>query len=142
MSKILKCIFLLACSVALFGCPASGTKGVMDMGGESQVKLRQIQTRYFDTDDKRMTMESVMATLQDLGFVIDKASYELGSVSATKLAGYRLRMTVNVMPRGGDRMTVRANAQYNTQAITDPIPYQQFFDALSKSLFLQAHLEE
>lgn len=124
------------------GCVASGTRGVMDAGGESNLKLRQIQTRYFDTADKRAVMESVIATLQDLGFVIDKASYELGSVSATKLSGYTLRMTVNVTPRPGDRITVRANAQYNIQAVTDPEPYQQFFDALSKSMFLQAHMEE
>ena len=142
MSRLLKLLILSIFCLSAWGCAVSGTKGVMDMGGESQVKLRQIQTRYFETADKKATMESAIATLQDLGFVIDKASYELGSVSATKLAGYRLRMTVNVTPRPGNRMTVRANAQYNLQAITDPQPYQQFFDALSKSMFLQAHLEE
>ena len=46
-------------------------------------------------------------------------------------------MTVNVTPRGKDQMTVRANAQYNVTPIQDPAPYQSFFDALSKSLFLQ-----
>jgi hypothetical protein len=113
----------------------------MDTNGESQVKIRQMQTRYFDSTDKKTTMDSAIATLQDLGFIIDKASFDLGSVSATKLKGYSLRMTVNVMPRG-QRMIVRANAQYNIQAVTDPEPYQQFFDALSKSMFLQAHLDE
>ena len=137
------CLILAAVLIqCIGGCVASGHRGVMDTGGESQLKLRQIQTRYFETDDKKATIESVIATLQDLGFVIDKASYELGSVSGTKLSGYSLRMTVNVTPRQGNRMTVRANAQYNIQAITDPQPYQQFFDALSKSMFLQAHLEE
>ena len=135
-------IYALLLCIFLAGCAASAREGVMDTGGESQLKLRQMQTRYFDTANKKATMESVMATLQDLGFVIDKASFELGSVSATKLAGYSLRMTINVMPRPGDRMTVRANAQYNIRAVTDPQPYQQFFDALAKSMFLQAHLEE
>lgn len=51
-------------------------------------------------------------------------------------------MTVNVMPRQDERMMVRASAQYNIQTVTNPEPYQQFFDALSKSMFLQAHLEE
>jgi len=128
--------------IFMFGCVASAQRGVLDTGGESQLKLRQIQTRFFDTSDKKKMMESSIATLQDLGFVIDKASYDLGTVSATKLSGYNLRMTVTVTPRSGKRMMVRANAQFNTQAVDDPLPYQQFFDALSKSVFLQAHLDE
>ena len=133
-------IFILL--VSLSGCAAPAHQGVLDSGGESQLRLRQIQTRYFDTADKKKTMESVMATLQDLGFVIDKASFDLGSVSATKLSSYSLRMAVSVIPRSESRMTVRANAQYNIQAVDDPAFYQQFFAALSKSMFLQAHLEE
>ena len=142
MKQVMKLLGLLILSFSLAACVASGTAGILNVGGESQLQLRQMQTRYFDTADRRATMESVIATLQDLGFVIDRASYDLGTVSATKLAGYQLRMTVSVMPRQGDRMTVRASAQYNIQAVTDPMPYQQFFDALSKSMFLQAHLED
>jgi len=105
---------------------------------ESQVKLRSIQTRAFDTTDKQATLRAVMATLQDLGFVIDNADETLGTVSATKLEGYALRMTVSVRPRGTTQLLVRANAQYNLRAVEDPGPYQQFFDALGKSLFLAA----
>jgi len=137
----MKNFLILFCLCLLGGCASSATSGVMDTGGESQIKLRQMQTRYFDTTDKKATMESVIATLQDLGFILDKASFDLGSISATKLKGYSLRMTVTVMPRG-QRMMVRAGAQYNIQAVTEPGPYQQFFDALSKSMFLQAHLDE
>ena len=133
---------LLFVMFLLGGCAVSAQKGLMDGGKESQLKLRQIQTRSFDTTDKRKTMESVIATLQDLGFVIDKASFELGAVSATKLSGYNLRMTVNVTPRGDNRTVVRANAQYEIHAVDDPQPYQQFFTALEKSMFLQAHTEE
>ena len=84
----------------------------------------------------------ILTTLQDLGFVIDKADKELGSISATKLDGYALKMTVSVRPRGESQLLVRANAQFRLKAVEDPKPYQDFFAALSKSMFLEAHQVE
>ena len=84
-------------------------------------------------------LRTVIATLQDLGFIVDKADDVLGAVSATKLERYTLRMTVSVRPRGETQLLVRANAQYNITAVEDPEPYQQFFDSLSKAIFLTAH---
>ena len=106
---------------------------------ESQLALRQMQSRTFDTTDRERMLRTVIATLQDLSFVIDKADATLGSVSGTKLDGYQLRMTVTVRPRGQTQLLVRANAQYNITPVEDPEPYQQFFAALGKSLFLTAH---
>jgi hypothetical protein len=138
MKKFLIPLLALCC---LAGCQTA-QKNILDSDGESQVKLRAMQTRYFDTSDKKQTLQTIIATMQDLGFVIDKASYELGSVSGTKLKGYKVRMTVNAMPRGTQQMTVRANAQYNIEPINDPAIYQQFFAALEKSMFLTAHTGE
>ena len=83
-------------------------------------------------------LRTVIATMQDLGFVIDKADATLGSVSGTKLDGYQLRLTVTVRPRGTTQLLVRASAQYNITPVEDPEPYQQFFAALEKSVFLTA----
>lgn len=105
---------------------------------ESQVALRNMQSRAFDTTDKAKTLRTIIATLQDLGFVIDKADATLGTVSGTKLNGYAMRMTVSVRDRGMTQTIVRANAQYNITAIEDPQPYQQFFAALEKAMFLTA----
>ena len=137
----MKALSALLVLLLLGGCAVQAQKGVLDTNSESQLKLRQIQTRYFDSTDKKKVLGSVIATLQDLGFIIDKASFELGAISATKLSGYNLRMTVNVTERG-QRIMVRASAQYNIHPVEDPTPYQSFFEALSKSLFLQAHMEE
>lgn len=128
---------LLIAMLGSSGCSSSKEK-VLETG-ESQVRLRQMQTRAFDTTDKELMLRTVIATLQDLGFVIDKADATLGSVSATKLDKYRLRMTVSVRPRGEEQLLVRASAQYNIVAVTDPQPYQQFFTALEKAIFLEAH---
>ena len=121
----------------MFGC-VSSIDQVMKTD-QSAVQLRSYQERAFDTADKEQTMRSVIATLQDLSFVLDKADLDLGIVSATKLSGYQLRVTVTVRPRGSSQMLVRANAQQGEVAVEDPKPYQDFFTALEKSMFLAAH---
>ena len=128
---------LLIVLIMLISC-APSTKQVLATKG-SQVKLRSIQTRAFDTTDKDKMLRTVIATLQDLGFIVDKADDVLGAVSATKLDRYTLRMTVTVRPRGATQLLVRVNAQYELTAVEDPEPYQQFFNALSQSIFLTAH---
>lgn len=130
-------IFLIIFSLFVVGC-ASTQQRLLD-SDSSQVQLRSIQTRAFDTTDKEKTLRTVIATLQDLEFVIDKADATLGTVSATKLKHYALRITVTVRPRGETQLLVRVNAQYNVTSITDPEPYQQFFTALEKAMFLTAH---
>ena len=129
---------ILIASVFFFRGCATTQQRLLD-SESSQVQLRRIQTRAFDTTDKEKTLRTVMSTLQDLGFVLDKADATLGTVSATKLKGYALRMTVTVRPRGETQLLVRANAQYNVQPVTDPEPYQQFFTSLEKAMFLTAH---
>ena len=129
---------VLALGVLAAGGCAPTSQEILD-SDESQVALRGIQTRAFDTTDKRKMLRTVITTLQDLGFVIDKADNVLGTVSATKLDGYGLRITVTVRPRGQTQLLVRASAQYQLQRVEDPEPYQNFFAALSKAMFLEAH---
>jgi hypothetical protein len=131
-------VLAVAMLLALSGCQTMATKSVME-SGESQVKLRSFQTRAFDTTDREKTLRTVIATMQDLGFVIDKADATLGTVTGTKLDRYSLRLTVTVRPRGESQLMVRANAQYNIQAVVDPKPYQDFFTSLEKAMFLTAH---
>jgi hypothetical protein len=130
--------FVLIPLLALAACQTDSRRQVL-ASSESQLALRQIQTRAFDTTDRERMLRTIIATLQDLSFVVDKADATLGSVSGTKLNGYQLRMTVTVRPRGATQLLVRANAQYNLVAVEDPEPYQQFFAALEKSAFLTAH---
>jgi len=135
IKKLTIVIFTLTITL-LSGC-ASQNSHVL--AGGSQVELRNMQTRAFDTTDSEKMLRTVIATLQDLGFIIDKADDDLGTITATKLSGYQVRMTVTVRPRGETQLLVRANAMYNLKAIEDPQPYQDFFSSLSKALFLTAH---
>ena len=124
-------------TVILCGACAPKNNGVFDTD-QSQLTLRQIQSRTFDSADKNRTMRTVIQTMQDLGFAVDKADEELGSISGIKLDGYAIRMTVTVFPKGKAQMLVRANAQYHVTPVVDPEPYQRFFVALEKAMFLGA----
>src|SRR3989338_356598 len=121
------------------GC-ASTTQQVVTTE-ESQAKLRSVQTRAFDTNDKNKMMRNVISTLQDLDFVIDNADLFLGAVSAPKFANNQtaVKATVTVRDRGEKQLLVRLNVQYGLKAIEDPEPYQDFFNSLGKAIFLTAH---
>lgn len=130
-------ILILLLVVTLSGC---ATPAVNALGSsESQVKLRSIQTRAFDTIDKKKMMQTVISTMQDLDFVIDKADFMLGSVTGSKFLGQAVvTMSVTVRPRGEKQLLVRANAQYGVSSVEDPATYQDFFIALEKAIFLTA----
>ncbi len=130
------CFILLLLSLFV-GC-ATTQQRLLD-SDESQLQLRSVQSRAFDTTDKEKTLRTVIATLQDLGFLVDKADATLGMVTATKLDRYELRMTITVRPRGEKQLVIRASAQYEQTTVDDPRPYQQFFATLEKAMFLAAH---
>ena len=133
---------LLAAAGLSPGCMGVPHERVFE--SSDQLQMRSFQTRAFATTDREKTLRAIIATMQDLGFVIDKADATLGSVSGTKLALYEIRMTATVRPRGPNQLLVRANAQFksnpmaNVVPIEDPAPYRDFFNALAKSLFLEA----
>ena len=136
MSRSLPLLSLLGL-LLLAGCATITPANVTGAG--TQLETRQIQTREYDTLDKAMTMRSVIATLQDLGFTIDQADAELGTITATRLHQYTMRMTVTVVEKDGRRISVRANARIGENSVIDAATYQDFFIALDKAMFLTLH---
>ena len=136
----MKKIFVALVTVSLLGGCVSTHQDVL--GTEySQVQTRNYQSRAFDTTDRKMVLRSVVSTMQDLGFIIDRADETLGTISGTSFT-YKSKLTVSVRPMGKTQMLVRANAQAGLKEISDPVAYQNFFDSLSQSLFLDAHMVE
>ena len=131
-----RCLLILITALAVSGC-ASRNAAITESG--SQVHVRQMQTRIYDSLDRRETLRSVLATLQDLGFVIDTADYEMGAITATRLQEYELRVTVTVRDRANNQLAVRANARVDDRLIDDPGTYQDFFTVLDKAIFLTRH---
>lgn len=105
-------------------------------GDQSQLQIRQMQTREYEALNKQLALRSTISTLQDLGFFIDNADLDLGAVTATRHRRNTMRMTVTARQRPGERIAVRANARMGEAGIDDPQTYQDFFTALDKSIFL------
>jgi hypothetical protein len=85
--------------VTMIACQTDARQQLMATS-ESQVALRSMQTRAFDTTERIKTLTTVIATLQDLEFLIDKADASLGVVTATKTKKMKhLRMSVTIHPK-------------------------------------------
>lgn len=134
-------ILTLLVSLALGGCasPPKEPEGLL-APTEEQMKIRNVQTRTFDIADRLVAMRAVIAALQDLGFIIERANEPLGLVTAARFAEPNyydvVGVTVTVRSANEKQTMIRANAIFNNQPITDPEVYQNFFATLERSLFI------
>ena len=162
------------------GCATTIPREALQLSPES-LKLRQLQTKRFDTNEKELLTSSA-SLLQDLGFTIEETASELGLITSSKrrdatsagqivgaivvalLTGaptpidkeQLIRASVVTHPinidekdKSKNQTAVRVTFQRvvtDTQGkvtrreciIEEPI-YIEFYDKLSKSLFLEAH---
>ncbi|MCB2054878.1 MAG: hypothetical protein KDE35_11635 [Geminicoccaceae bacterium] len=89
---------LLGVTLLLGGCGnvVSGTMAAMRADSErseeeskkkpelTQLQIREMQTREYETDDTKQIQRVALAVLQDDGFVVANANTELGLLSASK----------------------------------------------------------
>ena len=133
-------IILIAGALLVQGCAAPQPPQDLLAPTEAQMKIRSVQTRTFDVKDRQLAMRGVIAVLQDLGFIIERANEALGLVTAARFAEPNyydvVSVTVTVRPQAEGRMMIRANAIYNNKPIEDPKVYQNFFATLERSLFV------
>ncbi|MBN1614585.1 MAG: hypothetical protein JW950_08990 [Deltaproteobacteria bacterium] len=162
------------------GCAHQIPKEALQLTPES-LKNRQLQTRFFDTDEKTLLSASA-AVLQDLGFTVDESEVVLGVIVSSKqrtatspgqivgavivaaLTGVLMPVDksqliraslvthpiiVDVDDKAKCKTAVRVTFQRivtniqnqvsRSECIIDEAIYQEFFDKLSQSLFLEAH---
>ncbi len=133
-------VFVGTTAIFLQACVAPEPAPELLAPTEAQMKIRSAQTRTFDVKDRMVAMRAVIAALQDLGFIIERANEALGLVTAARFAEPNyydvLGVTVTVRPQPDDRMMIRANAIYNNKPIEDAKVYQNFFATLERSLFV------
>ena len=82
---LISSLFLHACAMQLGAEIQWNSKDQILLSESSQVKMRSIQTRVFDTTDRDKIMRAVISTLQDLYFDLDVIDHESGIVTGKKL---------------------------------------------------------
>ena len=70
--------------LALSGCVESQIRPAHFRLTPESLAKRQLQTRVFDTDDEAEVLSAGMATLQDIGFLVDDSEVQLGLIVASK----------------------------------------------------------
>ncbi len=139
-TQVVGAVVVMMGSVILQGCVAPEPRQELFAPTDAQMKIRSAQTRTFEVKEQTVAMRGVIAALQDLGFIIERANEPLGLVTAARFAEPNyydvLGVTVTVRPQQDDKTMIRANAIYNSKPIEDPKVYQNFFAAVERSLFL------
>ena len=139
-TQVVGAVVIVTGSVMLQGCVAPEPRQELFAPTDAQMKIRSAQTRTFEVKEQTVAMRGVIAALQDLGFIVERANEPLGLVTAARFAEPNyydvLGVTVTVRPQQDGKTMIRANAIYNSKPIEDPKVYQNFFAAVERSLFL------
>jgi len=133
---------------------------------KTQLEVRELQTRSYDTKDVKLVMKAVMHTLQDDNYMVKQANSELGLLTAQKeedlgnsftpifrYSHSETRYPNNTITEAsaniseyGEQTRVRINFQrkvldnkgvtMEVEQIDDPLFYQNFFSKVDKAVFL------
>ncbi|MCE5293455.1 MAG: hypothetical protein LLF94_02420 [Chlamydiales bacterium] len=77
---MVRLLSLLFCLFAVTACAPSKPPEPE----KTQLEIRQMQTRTFDTDQYKLVMKSVLNTLQDENFIVKNVAMDLGFLTATQ----------------------------------------------------------
>lgn len=148
--------FLLIALFLVSACVTNGNQMAAFSSEVSQVQQRQIDSRMFETGDEVMVLQAIVGVLLDTGFKVTETNIAQGLVSAQKgtsggglYAGRDVRITVTTFKVTDASIRVRATLQdiltgmdpryTRGEQVRGARIYQEFFDKLAQSLFLEAN---
>lgn len=121
MKKLCALVVLLAFFLA--GCQTTIPKEALELSPQS-LQMRQLQTRYFDTNSEQTILVSSAGLLQDLGFNIDESETELGYILGTKerdaTSAAQITGAVIVALLGGGAMPIDKTQKMRACVVTHP----------------------
>ena len=72
------CVLSTVLGMLVYGCAMTGVTP-----DKTQLQIREIQTRSYDTNDTKIVMKVLLNMLQDEGFIVRNADTDLGLLTAS-----------------------------------------------------------
>ena len=166
---------VIACALGVTGCATTAPENLFQVA-ETSLQDRQMQSRFFETNNEIALLSAGVAVLQDMGYSIDETETKSGVVTASKtvdatnkaqMAGavlaalfvganmsidsqQQIKVSFVTLPSKNNKNGYLARATFqriviNTQGQETKVEtmkneelYAEFFNKLSKSVFLEA----
>ncbi|MBM4385308.1 MAG: hypothetical protein FJ091_18300 [Deltaproteobacteria bacterium] len=91
-------------------------------------------TRDFAAPSLEVARRLAISALQDLGFALEAANSEAGTISASRLDAHPLRLTVTVGARDEATISAAVVTDHAGTPVADPRPAEAFFSAYAAAL--------
>ena len=114
---------IVACALGVTGCATTAPEDLFQVA-ETSLQDRQLQSRFFETNNEVELLSAGVAVLQDMGYSIDETETKSGVVTASKtvdatnnaqIAGAVLRAVL-----GGGGMSIDRPHQIKVSFVTLP----------------------
>lgn len=166
---------IVACALGMTGCATTAPENLFQVA-ETSLQDRQMQSRFFETNNEIVLLSAGVAVLQDMGYSIDETETKSGVITASKtvdatnnaqIAGavllavlvganmsidsqQQIKVSFVTLPSKNNKNGYLARATFqrivtNTQGqvtkaetMDNDELYTEFFNKLSKSVFLEA----
>jgi hypothetical protein len=120
--KKMKYIFI-ACALGMTGCATTAPENLFQVA-ETSLQDRQMQSRFFETENEVALLSAGVAVLQDMGYSIDETETKSGVVTASKTVdatnNAQIAGAVLLAVLGGGNMSIDSEQQIKVSFVTIP----------------------
>ena len=114
---------IVACALGVTGCATTAPEDLFQVA-ETSLQDRQLQSRFFETNNEVELLSAGVAVLQDMGYSIDETETKSGVVTASKTvdATNKAQMAGAVLAAllVGANMSIDSQQQIKVSSVTSP----------------------
>ena len=114
---------VVACALGITGCATTAPENLFQVA-ETSLQDRQMQSRFFETDNELELLSAGVAVLQDMGYSIDETETKSGVITASKTVyatnNAQIAGAVLLAVLGGGNMSIDSQQQIKVSFVTLP----------------------